>query len=424
MNRKILALAIPSIAANITTPLLGLVDTAIVGHMGSAVFIAAIAVGGVMFNMLYWLFSFLRSGTSGLAAQAYGGGDSRQATIVLCRSLAVALSVGLLMIALQYPVSEGLTAFLEPDTDTRPLSMLYFDILIWGAPAMLSTYALSGWFLGMQNSRMIMWVSLTVNITNIAASLVLVYLCGWKIEGVAAGTLIAQWTGLAVSLLFLRGYRFQRVSLREIFLPEGLKRFFSVNIYIMLRTVCMIAVTLWFTRTGASQGAVILAVNTLLMQLFLLFSYMMDGFAFAGEALVGRYVGAHDSRNLNLCVHDLFGWGIGLAALFTAMYFFGGEWFLGLLSSEPEVISASGEYWYWALTIPFAGYAGFVWDGVYIGATMTRELLYTMFMAMVVFFVVYFALFPMWGNHALWLGFILYLATRGISQWVLFRRGR
>ena len=424
MNRKILALAIPSIIANITTPLLGLVDTAVVGHMGSAVYIAAIAVGGVMFNMLYWLFSFLRAGTSGLSAQAYGAADLRQSTLVLYRAMAVASATGIIMIALQHPIAEGLTGFLEPDCSTEPLSRLYFRILIWGAPAMLGTYALSGWFLGMQNSRMIMWTSLIINVVNISASLILVYAAGWKIEGVATGTLIAQWSGLGAGLLFIRGHSLTKVSLAEIFLPAELRRFFSVNIFVMLRTACMIAVTLWFTRAGASQGAVILAVNTLLMQLFLLFSYMMDGFAFAGEALVGRYVGARDTASLHRCIRNTFRWGISLALVFTALYFLGGEWFLSLLSSDRDVITASGEYWLWALTIPLAGFAGFVWDGVYIGTTMTRELLITMFAAMVVFFVTELSLYPLWGNHALWLAFILYLTTRGISQWIVFRMMR
>lgn len=422
MNRKILALAIPSIIANITTPLLALVDTAIVGHMGSAVYIAAIAVGGVMFNMLYWLFGFLRGGTSGLAAQACGADDMRQATLVLYRSIGVAAMVGVAMIALQWPVAHGLTLFLEPDSATAPLSRQYFDILIWGAPAMLCTYALSGWFLGMQNSRMIMWTSLVVNVVNIAASVTLVYAFHFKIAGLATGTLIAQWSGLGAGLFFLRGYRLARVTWRDIVQGRELRRFFSVNIYVMLRTACMIAVTLWFTRTGARQGAVILAVNTLLMQLFLLFSYMMDGFAFAGEALVGRYVGARRPADVSRCIKVLFRWGAGLAVLFTALYFFGGERFLHLLSSDSGVIAASADYWWWALTIPFAGMAGFVWDGVYIGATLTRRLMLSMLAAMAVFFAIDLSLFPTLGNHALWLAFTAYLATRGLAQWLLWPR--
>lgn len=421
MNRKILNLAIPSIVANITTPLLGLVDTAITGHMGSAVYIGAIAVGGVMFNMLYWLFGFLRGGTSGLAAQAYGAGDRAACDVVLYRSLAVAAAVGVAMILLQWPLQTVLKLFVDSDPVTGSLAGRYFSILIYGAPAVLATYALSGWFLGMQNSRMLMVTSIVINTVNIAASLALVYGLGWQIEGVACGTLIAQWTGLAAGLLLLRRYRPRRHAIREILCGGELKRFFRVNFDMMLRTVCLIAVTVWFTRTGASQGAVILAVNTLLMQLFLLFSYMMDGFAYAGEALVGRFTGSRDMASMHLCVKRLFMWGAIWAALFTALYFFGGEWFLGVLSSDSDVIAASSDYYLWAVSVPFAGFAAFAWDGVFIGATLTRQLLLSMAGAMAVFFILYVTLFPSMGNHALWLAFVSYLLTRGaIQTWLYY----
>ena len=421
MNRKILALAVPSIVANVTTPLLGLIDTAIVGHMGDAAYIGAIAVGGVMFNMLYWLFSFLRAGTSGLSAQAYGASDRDESALVLYRSLLVALCAGGGMVLLQWPVLWLLRAFVDPDPVTGALASDYFAILIYGAPAVLGTYALSGWFLGMQNSRMLMVTSIVINLSNIAVSLLLVYGLGWKIPGVAVGTLVAQWLGFFTGLWLLRRYRLQRPQWRQVVKGDRLRRFFRVNLDVMLRTVCLIAVTVWFTRQGAAQGAVILAVNTLLMQLFLLFSYMMDGFAFAGEALVGKYVGACDSKALRRCIKWVFGWGFALAALFTALYFLGGEAFLGILSGDADVISASKEYYAWAAVVPFAGFAAFVWDGVFIGATLTRQLLLSMAGAMATFFAVFFLFFPSMGNHALWLAFIMYLFMRGALQTWLFR---
>lgn len=422
MNRKILAIAVPSIIANITTPLLGLVDTAIVGHMGSAVYIGAIAVGGVMFNMLYWLFSFLRGGTSGLAAQAYGAADTQAQSAVLYRSLAVAAIVGAAMLILQTPLQWILRRFIEPDPATAQLASRYFGILIYGAPAVLGTYALSGWFLGMQNSRMLMISSLVINLVNIAVSLALVFGLGWEIDGVASGTLIAQWAGFATGIWLLRRYRLRRIPLRSVLDCKGLRRFFSVNVDVMLRTACLIAVTVWFTKTGASQGPVILAVNTLLMQLFLLFSFMMDGFAYAGEALAGKYVGRADIPSLHRCVRGVMKWGVVCAALFTALYFFGGEAFLGLLSGDKNVIQASGEYWWWAVTVPFAGFAAFAWDGVFIGATMTRGLLLSMGAAMAAFFIIETLLFQKMGNHALWLAFIVYLFLRGALQTIIFIR--
>ncbi len=416
MNRKLLALALPSIVANITTPLLGLVDTAIVGHMGSADYIGAIAVGGVMFNMLYWLFSFLRGGTSGLAAQAYGANNSDEQARVLYRSLSIACGIGVLMILLQWPLQWLLLHFINATTDTATLASTYFSILIYGAPAVLGTYALSGWFLGMQNTTMLMITSIIVNITNIALSLTLVYALGWQVEGVATGTLVAQWIGFGVGLWLLRRYRPRWQGIKQVMQAESLKRFFKVNVEVMLRTLCLIAVTVWFTKLGAQQGDVTLAINTLLMQLFLLFSYFMDGFAYAAEALVGKSVGAAAHHEQQQCVKTVFGWGIFIATLFFATYAVGGERFLQLLSNNADVVAAANHYYLWAAAIPFASFAAFVWDGVFIGATMTRQLLTSMLAAMITFFVVAYSLMPTMGNNALWLAFILYLAMRGAVQ--------
>lgn len=421
MDRRILRLAVPSILANITTPLLALIDTAIAGHLGSERYLAAIAVGGVMFNMLYWFFSFLRAGTSGLSAQACGAGDPSASALVLGRSLLVALTAGALMILFQEGIFKMMVWFLEAKPPVSSLASVYFHLLICGAPAVLGNYAMAGWFLGMQNSRMMLWVSLIINVVNIVTSLTLVYLLDMGIAGIAAGTLVAQWTGFGAGFLFLKGYRMPRPKWADIFRWNELRRFFSVNVDVMLRTVCLIAVTLWFTRAGSVQGPLILAVNTLLMQLFLLFSYMMDGVAFAGEALVGRYVGARDLQHVHLCVKRLFVWGAVWALLFTLVYFLGGEGILDLLSDDAGVRSAAHEYFVWALTIPLAGFAAFAWDGVYIGATLTRRLLVSMAGACATFFLLYYLLVPVMHNHGLWLAFIAYLAMRGILQTLLFK---
>lgn len=421
MDRRILRLAVPSILANITTPLLALIDTAIAGHLGSERYLAAIAVGGVMFNMLYWFFSFLRAGTSGLSAQACGAGDPSASALVLGRSRLVALTAGALMILFQEGIFKMMVWFLEAKPTVSSLASVYFHLLIWGAPAVLGNYAMAGWFLGMQNSRMMLWVSLIINVVNIVTSLTLVYLLDMGIAGIAAGTLVAQWTGFGAGFLFLKGYRMPRPKWADIFRWNELRRFFSVNVDVMLRTVCLIAVTLWFTRAGSVQGPLILAVNTLLMQLFLLFSYMMDGVAFAGEALVGRYVGARDLQHVHLCVKRLFVWGAAWALLFTLVYFLGGEGILDLLSDDAGVRSAAHEYFVWALTIPLAGFAAFAWDGGYIGATLTRRLLVSMAGACATFFLLYYLLVPVMHNHGLWLAFIAYLAMRGILQTLLFK---
>lgn len=424
INRQILALAIPSIIANITTPLLALVDTAVVGHMGSAMFIAAIAVGGSIFNMVYWMFGFLRMGSSGLTAQEWGRGDMKSCYDVLRRSLVIALAAGILIILLCRPLLSAMLFFMDTDHPTSALVDTYFSILVFGAPAVLANYSLTGWFLGMQNSRITMWISVLINVTNIAVSLVLVFIFHLGISGVAVGTLVAQWVGcLAGFMAALRyGFSFREFSMRSIFEKSGIKRFFSINFDIFLRTVCLIAVTLWFTREGSRQGITMLAVNTLLMQYFIIFSYFMDGFAFAGEALAGRYLGASDAGSFRLTVNRLLRWGTGIAFLFTILYVAGGDLLLHLLSDDAGVVASAHEFRWWAATIPFAGFAAFIWDGIFIGVTHTRQMLLSMVYAMAVFFISLYFFKPSLSNHGLWLSFILYLVTRGIVLAIFYFR--
>lgn len=421
IHKEILALSIPAIVTNITTPLLGLVDVTITGHMGSAIYIAAIAIGGNMFNMLYWLFAFLRMGTSGMTAQAFGAQNFKDTTLTLYRALVVALFVGIAMVALQVPLGSAILNFLNVNSTTSVYAWDYFSICIWGAPAFLGTFALSGWFLGMQDSKATMYISILINIVNIATSLTLVYLFDWGLTGVATGTLTAQWVGFIIGLLLcLRSkYNLTRYPIVEIFKLNKLKRFFSINVDIFFRTFCLVAVTLWFTRTGAQQSDTILAVNTLLMQLFLLFSFFMDGFAFAGEALAGRFIGECNTPRLKECIKALMLWGAIVAIIFTCIYAFGGEEILMILSSEPGVIEASKSYYYWAAAIPLAGFVTFTWDGIFIGATRTRAMLLSMFIASVAFFGLYFALFDTFANHAVWLAFISYLIIRGVILTIL-----
>ncbi len=415
IHREILALSIPSIIANITTPLLGIVDVAIVGNMGSAVYIAAIAIGGTIFNMLYWPFAFLRMGSSGMTAQAFGAGNNRQCSLTLYRALAVALIAGITIIILRYAISKCAFYFMGVADNTLLFSERYFSVCIWGAPAMLGSFALSGWFVGMQNSRATMWISIFINLLNITTSIILVYVFDCGITGVATGTLVAQWGGFLLGLLIIKHkYHLTAVSPADILHKSGLKRFFSINSDIFLRTLCLVAVTMWFTRAGAQQGDIILAVNTLLMQLFMLFSYFMDGFAYAGEAMVGKYIGAKDRQSLNSSIKALFQWGLAMAILFTLIYLFGGNSFLSLLSSDSLVIQAATNYFYWAVAIPLSGIMAFTWDGIFIGATRTRAMLLSMAIAMLCFFIIYFTLFNTIGNHALWFAFISYLSIRGI----------
>ena len=424
-NREILHIALPSIVSNITVPLLGLIDAAIVGHLGAASYIGAIAVGGMLFNIIYWIFGFLRMGTSGMTSQAYGQKDEAETMRILARSIGVGMLIALTLIILQYPIERIAFTLMKATPEVERLASLYFRICIWGAPAVLGLYSISGWCIGMQNSRFPMYVAITQNIVNILASLVLVYGFGMKIEGVAIGTLVAQYSGLLMAI-GLWSSHFKRllpyVQLHTLLAKGAIRRFFQVNRDIFFRTLCLVAVTMYFTSAGAAQGEVVLAVNTLLMHFFTFFSYVMDGFAYAGEALVGKHLGANDRPALRQMVHQLFIWGIGLSVAFTLVYGIGGKEFLGLITNEQSVIAASSAYFYWVLAIPLAGFAAFLYDGIFIGATATRWMLRAMFIASVVFFLIYYGCRGVMGNHALWLAFIIYLALRGIVQGFLGRK--
>ena len=424
-NREILQIALPSIVSNITVPLLGLIDAAIVGHLGAASYIGAIAVGGMLFNIIYWIFGFLRMGTSGMTSQAYGQKDEAETMRILARSMGVGMLIALALIILQYPIERIAFTLMKATPEVERLASLYFRICIWGAPAVLGLYSISGWCIGMQNSRFPMYVAITQNIVNILASLVLVYGFGMKIEGVAIGTLVAQYAGLLMAA-WLWTSHFKRllpyVQLQTLLAKGAIRRFFQVNRDIFFRTLCLVAVTMYFTSAGAAQGEVILAVNTLLMHFFTFFSYIMDGFAYAGEALVGKHLGANDRPALRQMVHQLFVWGIVLSLVFTLVYGIGGKVFLGLITNEQSVITASSAYFYWVLAIPLTGFAAFLYDGIFIGATATRWMLYAMSIATIAFFLIYYGFREAMGNHALWLAFITYLALRGIVQGFLGRK--
>ena len=450
IDRQILDIAIPSIVSNITVPLLGLVDVAITGHLGAASYIGAIALGGMLFNVIYWIFAFLRMGTSGLTSQSLGRGDTENIIRMLARSLAIAFAIAVALILLQVPLRELGLLIMQPTEEVRRLTVTYYNICIWGAPATLGLFALNGWFIGMQNSKIPMAIAITQNIVNILVSLILVFGIGMRVEGVASGTLIAQWCGFLMGcLLCWRKYfgkkpiapklqpltyylspstlnlqpsslNLQPSTLNPQPSPITYRQFFSINRDIFLRTICMVCVMMFFTSAGSWQGEVVLAVNTLLMQLFILVSYIMDGFANAGEALSGKFYGGGDKESLRLTVRRIFFWGITAAVAFTVTYLIGGKRFLMLLTNEPSVVEVSTTYVWWAYLIPFCSVAAFMWDGVFIGLTASRQMLQSMFVAAVTFFIVYFIAIGPLGNHGLWLAFLCYLIVRGVVQTLLY----
>lgn len=449
-DKEILKIALPSIVTNITVPLLGIVDVAITGHIGnSTVAIGAIAVGGLVFNMVYWLFNFLRMGSSGLTAQAYGRGDDEGQRRVLRMGLTVSIVCGLSIFCLQRPLEWFAHWVIEPSDEVWMLAVQYFRIRVWAAPAVLMLFALNGWFVGMQNSRFPLYIAVGQNLINIAVSYVLVFYYGMGVEGVALGTVIAQYAGLLAAWKLSTHLSTKIVDNmvsesyeREIVDKSAEKRasyqqFFTVNRDIFFRMICLIAVTTAFTTYGSHLGDTLLAVNTLLIQLFTLFSYFSDGFALAGEAIVGKYYGASKFSNIDNVVKRLFVWGAGVVILFSAIYALGGVPFLRLLSNEETVIQASAPYLPWAIAIPICSIAAFLWDGIFIGLTATRQMFFSLLLGALVFFGLYEGISALLIgqrdaesvpketlNHVLWGAFLSYLLVRGAFLSLMYLSNR
>ncbi|MDE6464268.1 MAG: MATE family efflux transporter, partial [Muribaculaceae bacterium] len=417
----ILHLPVRPFLPNNTPPVRGPPYRATPAAGADAVYIGAVAVGGTLFNTMYWLFNFLRMGTGGLAAQAFGSGKGRD--IVLLRSLALALGFGILLIVLGGFTGQYALGFMDADDATARLASRYFDILIWGAPAVLATYVAMGWLVGMQDTRSTMIIAIATNVINIAVSATLVFGAGWKIEGVASGTLVAQWSGAAIAaVVIVRKFSPQLQPVVELIRVSELKRFFRINSDMFLRTACLVAVTLWFTHSGARAGADILAANALLLQLFMLFSFFMDGFAYAAEAISGKYEGAGLRDMVVALERTLMRIGLCFAIGFAILYFFAGETIMRILTDDVDVVVIGRRYLLWAVAMPLCGFMAFVYDGVLVGLTRTRVMLVAMACAMVSFFALYFCVRSSLGNDGLWLAFDVYLFVRGAVECMAMRK--
>ena len=426
MNKSILKLAIPNIVSNITVPLLGMVDMALMGHLQSEIYIGAISLGGIIFNFIYWGFSFLRMSTSGFTAQAFGKKNQTECIAILIRALLVVLVLSILILSLQGPIAWISFYIIGGSNEVEMLANQYFRIRVWAAPAALSLFVFNGWFLGMQNARYPMIIAISVNVVNILLSVFFVFVLNMKSDGVALGTVLSQYAGLfLVIVLFSYKYKKLLVSLSQkgIMNLKVLADFFKVNTDIFIRTFCIILVFTFFTSKSASIDDTILAVNSLLIQLLLFFSFFIDGFAFAGEALVGRFVGAREKNNLLKVIRLLFYWGLGLGFLFTIIYWPGVNVILKLLTSQQDVLRTAQPFVPWVILIPMASFASFIWDGIYIGATASRAMRNALLVStFAIFLPVYFILNPVLGNHALWLGMVLFMFSRGAVQTFLYKK--
>ncbi|NOZ46326.1 MAG: MATE family efflux transporter [Chlorobi bacterium] len=420
MNRKILQLAIPNIITNITVPLLGMADLAILGRLDNPAYIGAIALGGTIFNFLYWGFGFLRMGTSGFTAQSFGSNNKTEIIMTFVRAILIALAGSTIILLLQKPIDYFSFLIFKGEADVELFASEYFRIRVWAAPATLSLYVFYGWFLGIQNAKAPMAIAIVINILNIIFNVFFVFYLGMKSDGVALGTVLAQYIGLIMAItIFYKKYRkyFKHYSLQALKQINALKLFLSVNKDILLRTLLLIFVLSFFTAKSAEQGNIILAVNTLLFQFFFLFSYFVDGFAYAAEALVGKYIGANDNLNLKKSIISLFKWGVGLSLPFTLIFLFWGDVLLRILSDNVEIIEASKPYMFWIVLIPILSFAAFLWDGIYVGATASKAMLITMLLAsFIIFMPVYYFTQSSLGNHGLWLSLILFLFGRGLFQ--------
>lgn len=426
-DREILGIALPAIIANITIPLLGLLDVGIAGHLGDATLIGAIAVGTMIFNLIYWNFGFLRMGTSGVTAQAYGSGNRQRQALVLQHVVLLGMAIGLAVIVLQWPIKAVALWVIGGSPGVNVMAGVYVDVCVWGAPPILAMMGIKGWFLGMQDSRSPMLISIGVNVFNVVFSLAAVYGLGMGFMGIAVGTVAAEYAGLAVSLgLLWRRQRWvwQCLSLRKAVGMRGDRQLRGGNRDIFVRSFLMMLINLFFLSAGARSGDVLLAVNTLIMQLFTLYSYFMDGIAFAGEALVGKAVGRRDGLGLRLCVRRLLLWGSVVMVVFAMCYALFARDIFSLLTSDGIVVAEALHYRWWCVGIPLAGMAAFVWDGVFIGMTRTRGMLVSAALAFAAFFAVYYLAPMQLGNNRLWLAFLSYLAMRGAVQSALYMRVR
>lgn len=443
LNREILKLAIPSILANITVPLVGIADIAVAGHLSgsAAIFIGGISIGSLLFDMLYWNFSFLRIGTGGMTAQAYGRDDMSAAAATLIRSVFVSMLIAISCILIQWAFVDFVFLFVKCSPDVRALAETYFHIRIWAAPATLTLMALKGWFIGMQNSIIPMATDLIVNGMNIAGSIILAMgLPAWGFSGIgfpgiSVGTVAAQYSGLlfAVSMLMLR-YRkkvfagFSLKDARESFTGHEMKRFFNLNADLFIRSLAIMGIYAGITVISARYGDMMLAVSSILVQLMMIFSYFTDGFAYAGEALTGKFIGRRDKPAVRQTVRSVFAWSMGVAAVFMVLYAFFARPMLYVLTSDTEVVTESMEFIPWLIPMPIIGCAAFTWDGIYVGATASKPIRNSTLWAVLGFFIVWFAGYfilrpsPHIAVHILMAGFLVHLLIRMLYETVLYRR--
>ena len=436
LNSQILRLAIPSILANITIPLVGIVDTAIVGHIANATYIGGIAIGTMLFDLLYWNFGFLRVGTSGMTAQAYGRGDGVECARLLTQSVSIALIGAAVLWLIQWLFVTAVLAIVPCSTEVAAFAREYFFIRIWAAPATLSLMAFKGWFIGMQDTVSPMITDIVVNVVNMTVSYVLAVYTPLGALGVAYGTLVAQFTGLLLALVICL-FKYKTVvqdivrqlcdKAIRLFGDKEMKRFMSLNANLFVRSLCFMVVYVGFTSLASQYGDVELAVSTIMMKLFMLFSYFVDGFAYAGEALVGKEYGASRSlasspHRLVRIVRLLFAWSLGVGLLFTLLFAIWSEECYLAMTNDMEVLSRLGDYTLWLIAMPLVSTLAFMWDGVYAGATAGKQIRNAMIYAALGFVTCYLATYWWLGIQGLYIAYFAHLVARVVYLTAAWKR--
>ena len=424
LNSQILRLAIPSILANITIPLVGLVDTAIVGHISNATAIGGIAIGTMLFDLLYWNFGFLRVGTSGMTAQAFGRGDRVECARLLSQSIGIALIGAALIWLIQWLFVNLVLTLVPCSPEVASFAREYFFIRIWAAPATLSLMAFKGWFIGMQDTVSPMITDILVNVVNMAVSYVLAVYTPMGALGVALGTVIAQFTGLTAAIILLLAkycQLWQGLSpVRLAFDGQGMRRLLSLNGNLFVRSLCFMVVYVGFTSLASKYGDVELAVSTIMMKLFMLFSYFVDGFAYAGEALVGKYIGLNqesgvrspDKSDVSRVVGLLFAWSLGVGVLFTLIFALWSGGFYHAMTSDTTVLARLADYTAWLIAMPIVSTLAFMWDGVYAGATAGKQIRNAMIYAALAFVIGYLATYQILDVISIYIAYFAHLAAR------------
>lgn len=418
INKEIFGLAIPNIISNISIPLLSTVDTVLMGYL-SPRHIGAVGIGSMVFNFIYWNFGFLRMGTTGLTAQAYGGGHKDQIINTLVRSSLLAIVIAVFIVAFHKPLG-GVSAYLlNVSTDQYEMVITYFTIRICAAPATMMIYGFKGWFFGMQNAIYPLIMTVAVNVLNIGVSAYLVIYLSWDIAGVAWGTVAAQYFGLLLAIiLYMIKYRDlnKYIKWARILQTDKVKEFFILNRDLFLRTVCLTFAFGFFYSQSSKGGELILAANIILQQFLNWMSYGVDGFAHASESLVGKYTGAKDDNKVKEAIKYSFFWGGMLALLFAIIYFIFGDLIIHLFSEDLDVIAFTSDLVIWVAVLPLVAFLSYIWDGVYVGLGASRHMRNSMFIALAVYLLSFYFLSKYLAAHALWLALFVFLLVRALTQ--------